>query len=103
MALGKPVSKFAEVLRRIMADERRETELAQAEFERAKGNMSLRTLAYHRQIAALDHGRQTYEYPNRVSAAIDTPIWPSCWNCLIGPTTGIAGQRRRCERCSASN
>jgi len=72
VALGKPVSKFAEVLRRIMADERRETAIAQAELERAKGNMSSRTLEYHRQVAALDHGRQTYEYPNRVSAAIDS-------------------------------
>nr|WP_132459498.1 hypothetical protein [Paraburkholderia sp. BL8N3] len=33
--------------------------------------MSSRTLEYHRQVAALDHGRQTYEYPNHVSAAID--------------------------------
>jgi len=72
VALGKPVSKFAEVLRRIMADERREMAIAQAELERAKGNMSSRTLEYHRQVAALDHGRQTYEYPNRVSAAIDS-------------------------------
>ena len=49
-----------------MADERRETELAQAEFERAKGNMSLRTLAYHRQVAVLDHDARPTSIPTVV-------------------------------------
>ncbi|MFM0124239.1 MULTISPECIES: hypothetical protein [Paraburkholderia] len=70
--LGTPVSKFAEVYRQNMADNRRDTSIARLKKERAAGRMSQRTVNQQTQIALLEHGRETFMLGNETSNAIDS-------------------------------
>jgi hypothetical protein len=71
-ALGKPVSKFAEVYRQRMADHRRDTEIARLRREREAGRKSQRTFDQQMQMAQLEHGRETFAFGNEISEAIDS-------------------------------
>ncbi|CAN7785986.1 hypothetical protein LJR034_008656 [Caballeronia sp. LjRoot34] len=68
--IGAPVSPFATVLRRIMADERKSSTLERLEARRAAREISQREYDLHQHLAALDHGRSTFEFPNRMATAI---------------------------------
>jgi hypothetical protein len=69
--IGEPVSAFATVLRRVMADERKAATLSRLDLERAEGRISQRCYELHRGLAALDHGRGTYQYANEFALALD--------------------------------
>lgn len=68
--IGAPVSPFATVLRRVMADERKASTLERLEKQRAERSISAREYDLHRHLAALDHGRSTFEFANRMAIAI---------------------------------
>jgi hypothetical protein len=68
--IGAPVSPFATVLRRVMADERKASTLERLEKRRAARDISQRESDLHRHLAALDHGRSTFEFANRMAIAI---------------------------------
>lgn len=68
--IGSPVSPFAAVLRRVMADERKAATLERLEKKRAAREISQREYDLHRHLAALDHGRTTFEFANRMALAI---------------------------------
>ena len=69
--VGTPVSGLAARLRELAADNRRAEDLTRAEDECAKGLISTRLSVLQRQMALLDHGRSTYEWPNRVATAVN--------------------------------
>ena len=69
--IGVPVAPFADVLWRVMADERREASLSRLEIECAEGRLCQREFELKRQMAVLDHGRGTFEFANRFAAAIE--------------------------------
>lgn len=68
--VGTPVSALATRLRELVADNRREVDLKRAEDELAKGHISKRLYQLQRQMAVLDHGRSTYEWPNRFATGL---------------------------------
>jgi hypothetical protein len=68
--IGQPSCKFAEVLRRITADRRRDTRLAENERARAAGTLSQRGFDLSRQLAILDHGRTSYTSANDFAKAV---------------------------------
>jgi hypothetical protein len=68
--IGAPVAPFAEVLRRVMADERQAASLGRLDIEHAEGRLSQREYELKRQMAILDHGRGTFEFANRFVTAI---------------------------------
>ncbi len=68
--IGVPVSPFATVLRRVMADERKAATLDRLDAKRAGREIGQREYDLHRHLAALDHGRGTFEFPNRLALAI---------------------------------
>ncbi|WP_050455824.1 hypothetical protein [Candidatus Burkholderia verschuerenii] len=68
--IGQPSCKFAEVLRRITADHRCDSRLAEIEGARATGTMSMRDFDLHRQLAILDHGRTSYSTANDFAQAL---------------------------------
>ncbi|MEZ0606259.1 hypothetical protein ACAX43_29650 [Paraburkholderia sp. IW21] len=68
--LGTPVSALATRLRELVADNRRAVDLQRAEDELAKGHISKRLYRLKHQMALLDHGRSTYEWPNRFATGL---------------------------------
>lgn len=68
--IGAPASPFATVLRRVMADERKTSTLERLDQRRAAREISQREYDLHRHLAALDHGRSTFEFANRMALAI---------------------------------
>lgn len=68
--LGTPVSELAARLRELVADNRRAVDLKRAEDELAKGHISKRLYQLQHQMALLDHGRSTYEWPNRLATGV---------------------------------
>ncbi|MFM0027435.1 hypothetical protein PQR70_14350 [Paraburkholderia madseniana] len=83
--LGAPVSAFAEVFRRLMADSRRDTSIVRLRQERAAGRISQRSFDQQMQIAQLEHGRETFEFGNEISNAIDNGDLPYLLNLLDRP------------------
>lgn len=68
--VGTPVSELAARLRELVADNRRAEDLKRAEDQLAKGCISKRLFQLQRQMALLDHGRSTYEWPNRFATGL---------------------------------
>ncbi|WP_309852809.1 hypothetical protein [Caballeronia sp. LZ003] len=68
--VGQPSCKFAEVLRRTLADQAREKRLSELDKARADGSISLRDYELGKQLAVLDHGRATHKYGNDLAKAI---------------------------------
>ncbi|MFM0386904.1 hypothetical protein [Paraburkholderia dipogonis] len=68
--VGTPVSEFAARVRGLVADNRRTVDLKRAEEELAKGRISKRLFELQRQMVLLDHGRSTYEWPNRLATGV---------------------------------
>ncbi|MFL9995285.1 hypothetical protein PQR34_32190 [Paraburkholderia sediminicola] len=68
--VGTPVSELAARLRELVADNRRSEDLNRAEDEFAKGRISKRLYQLQRQMALLDRGRSTYEWPNRFATGL---------------------------------
>ncbi|MFL9911953.1 hypothetical protein [Paraburkholderia sp. RL17-337-BIB-A] len=84
-SLGAPVSAFAEVFRRLMADSRRDTSIVRLRQERAAGRISQRSFDQQMQIAQLEHGRETFEFGNEFSNAIDSGNLPYLLDLLDRP------------------
>lgn len=70
VAVGQPINDFAVRLRQLLADSRRDNAVDRADMERAQGRMSARRHKRECEMALLSHGRETYEWPNRIAAAI---------------------------------
>ena len=68
--VGTPVSELAARLRELVADNRRAEDLKRADDEFAKGRISKRLFELQRQMALLDHGRSTHEWPNRLATGV---------------------------------
>ncbi|WP_321794793.1 hypothetical protein [Caballeronia sp. J97] len=68
--IGQPSCKFAEVLRRTLADHARDGRLAELDNARAAGTLSKRDIELGKQLAILDHGRATHTYGNGLAKAI---------------------------------
>ncbi|SDR54605.1 hypothetical protein SAMN05443245_7465 [Paraburkholderia fungorum] len=71
VALGTPVNAFAARLRQILADSKRDRSLDHADLERTQGRTTARRHKLEREMAVLSHGRETFEWANRVATAID--------------------------------
>ncbi|AXF12785.1 hypothetical protein CUJ91_32975 (plasmid) [Paraburkholderia graminis] len=71
VAIGQPLNDFAARLRQLLADWRRDKALDRADLERAQGRMSARRHKLECEMALLSHGRESYEWPNRVASAIE--------------------------------
>jgi hypothetical protein len=69
--IGEPVSAFATVLRRVMADERKAATFSRLDLERADGRISQRYYELHRAMASLDLGRGTFKYANDFALALE--------------------------------
>ena len=72
VALGQPVNALATRLRELMADSRREKALDHADIQRAQGRLSGRRHSLERSMALLAHGRETFEWANRVAVALES-------------------------------
>jgi hypothetical protein len=68
--VGQPSCKFAEVLRRTLADLARDKRLTELDKARTAGSISKRSFDQGTQLAILDHGRATHAYGNEVAKAI---------------------------------
>lgn len=71
VAIGRPVNDFAARLRQLQADSRRDKAVDRADIERAQGRMSARRHKLECEMAVLSHGRESYEWANRLAAAIE--------------------------------
>ncbi|MGY6123687.1 hypothetical protein ACW9YQ_34200 (plasmid) [Paraburkholderia strydomiana] len=71
VAIGRPVNDFAARLRELQADSRRDKALDRADMERAQGRMSARRHKLECEMAVLSHGRESYEWANRLAVAIE--------------------------------
>ncbi|MFC0403181.1 hypothetical protein [Paraburkholderia rhizosphaerae] len=70
-AVGQPVSPLAARLRQLNADDHREKSLKQADSERAGRRISARRHAQQCAMARLAHGRESFDWANRVAASIE--------------------------------
>ncbi|MDR5826052.1 hypothetical protein [Caballeronia sp. LZ043] len=68
--VGQPSGRFAEVLRRTLADRRRDARLAEQKKARLTGSISERVFRRDTQMAMLDHGRTTHRFANELARAI---------------------------------
>ncbi|MGF6547198.1 hypothetical protein [Paraburkholderia youngii] len=82
IALGQPVNALAARLRDLIADWRREKKLDHADMQRTQGRLSARRHALERSMALLAHGRETFEWPNRVAVALESRDVASLLNIL---------------------
>jgi hypothetical protein len=71
VSVGRPVNAFAERLRQIQADSRRDKALDRADLERSQGRMSARRHKLECEMARLSHGRETFGWANGIAVAID--------------------------------
>jgi len=69
--VGKPHSDLADRLRTVLATQIRDQSIARIERDRAEGRMSCREYERSMQVTRLDHGRATFEWPNRFAAAVE--------------------------------
>lgn len=70
--VGAAVSPLSARLRQLNADDRRDRSLARADEQRRTREISARRHAQLRAIASLDHGRVTFDWSNRFSAALES-------------------------------
>lgn len=68
--VGQPFSPLAERLRQLNADDRREKSFERARKEREEGRIGRRRFELDRAMAILSHGRETFEWPNRIAVAL---------------------------------
>ena len=68
--LGTPVSALASRVRELLSESQRDRELERLTKARGSGQMSGRDYELGRQIALLEHGRWTFEWPNRFASAL---------------------------------
>jgi hypothetical protein len=85
VTVGQPVNALASRLRDLIADWRREKKLDHADMERAQGRLTARRHSLDRSIALLAHGRETFEWPNRVAVALESRDVASLLNILDTP------------------
>lgn len=71
VTLGTPANAFAERLRQILADSKRDKSLDRADMERTQGRTTARRHKLEREMALLSHGRETFEWANRMAVAIE--------------------------------
>ncbi|MEZ2310407.1 hypothetical protein AB6809_27570 [Paraburkholderia sp. RCC_158] len=71
VAIGEPLNDFASRLRQLLADWRRDKTVDRADMERTQGRMSVRRHKLECEMALLSHGRESFEWPNRVASAIE--------------------------------
>ncbi|MEX3901525.1 IS110 family transposase [Paraburkholderia sp. BR10954] len=85
VSVGQPVNALAARLRDLIADWRREKKLDHADMQRTRGRLSARRHALERSMALLAHGRETFEWPNRVAVALESRDVASLLNILDTP------------------
>ncbi|WP_128597396.1 hypothetical protein [Paraburkholderia kirstenboschensis] len=97
IALGTPVNGFAERLRQILADSRRDKSLDRADMERTQGRMTARRHRLEREMAQLSHGRETFEWANRMALAVEQHDLPLLLEVLDSPDTRNRSSKRALE------
>ncbi|MEX3816124.1 hypothetical protein AB3X96_38865 [Paraburkholderia sp. BR13439] len=85
VSVGQPVNALAARRRELIADWRREKKLDHADLQRTQGRLSARRHALERSMALLAHGRETFEWPNRVAVALESRDVASLLNILDTP------------------
>ncbi|MGF6768575.1 hypothetical protein P3T18_001045 [Paraburkholderia sp. GAS199] len=97
VALGTPMNPFAGRLRQILADSRREAALDHADMERTQGRMTARRHKLEREMAMLSHGRETFEWANRMAMAIESRDMAMLLQVLDSPDTRNRSSKRAVE------
>lgn len=97
IALGTPVNAFAERLRHILADSRRDKSLDRADMERTQGRTTARRHKLEREMALLSHGRETFEWANRVALALERRDLSLLLEVLDSPDTRNRSSKRAVE------
>lgn len=97
VALGTPFNAFAERLRQILADSRREKSIDRADMERVQGRMTERRHKLECQMALLSHGRETFEWANRVAIAFEQRDLPLLLQVLDSPDDRNRSSKRAVE------
>ncbi|NVH76327.1 hypothetical protein FSB08_28300 [Paraburkholderia sp. JPY432] len=95
--LGTPVNAFAGRLRQILADARRDRAVDQADMERAQGRMSARRHKLECGMALLSHGRETFEWANKVAVALEQRDLSLLLQVLDSPDTRNRSSKRAVE------
>jgi hypothetical protein len=94
VALGTPVNAFAERLRQILADSRRDKSMDRADMERAQGRMTARRHKLECEMALLSHGRETFEWANRMALAFEQRDLSQLLQVLDSPDTRNRSSKR---------
>lgn len=97
LSLGTPVNAFAERLRQILADSRRDQSLDRADMERAQGRMSARRHKLECEMALLSHGRETFEWANTMAVALEQRDMPRLLQVLDSPDDRNRSSKRAVE------
>jgi hypothetical protein len=97
--IGRSVSPFAETLRTLIADKRRDDQLSRLESDRSEGKISQRAYDEGRQIALLTYERETFEWPNRVATAIATRDMELLLQLLDTPDDRNKSSKRAIREC----
>lgn len=97
LSLGAPLNSFAERLRQILADSRRDKSLDRADMERAQGRMTARRHKLEREMALLSHGRETFEWANRMALALEQRDLSLLLEVLDSPDTRNRSSKRAVE------
>ncbi|TDN59041.1 hypothetical protein [Paraburkholderia sp. BL10I2N1] len=71
--VGTPVSDLASRVRELLSVTQRDRELERLEKAKSTGQMSRRQYELGRQITLLEHGRWTFDWPNRFAGAVTGP------------------------------
>jgi len=97
VSLGTPVNAFAERLRQILADSRRDKSLDRADMERTQGRTTARRYKLEREMALLSHGRETFEWANRMALAFERRDLSQLLDVLDSPDTRNRSSKRAVE------
>ncbi|CAN7794210.1 hypothetical protein LJR267_009466 [Paraburkholderia hospita] len=97
LTLGTPVNAFAERLRQILADSKRDKSLDRADMERTQGRTTARRHKLEREMALLSHGRETFEWANRMAVAIEQHHLPLLLEVLDSPDDRNRSSKRAVE------
>ncbi|MEX3935713.1 hypothetical protein AB4Y32_28595 [Paraburkholderia phymatum] len=97
LTLGTPVNAFAGRLRQILADSKRDKSLDRADMERTQGRTTARRHKLEREMALLSHGRETFEWANRMAVAIEQHHLPLLLEVLDSPDDRNRSSKRAVE------
>ncbi|MGF6851123.1 hypothetical protein [Paraburkholderia sp. CI3] len=97
VSLGTPVNDLAARLRQILTDSRRDRALDHADMERTQGRTTARRHKLEREMALLSHGRETFEWANRVAVALEQRELSLLLQVLDSPDTRNRSSKRAVE------